>query len=148
MKKLHFTITIAAPRETVWKTMLDDATYRQWTAPFSPDPSTDSSYEGSWEQGSDIRFVAPNKQGKPEGMYARIAENRPHEFVSIQHIGEVRDGTEHPYPEPAFENYTFEDDGDGTKLTVDLDSDEKYADMFDDLWPKALEKLKQIAEAA
>lgn len=144
MKKLQFTTTINAPRKKVWGVMLDDATYRQWTAPFDPD----SRYEGSWEQGSDIRFLGPNKDGKLEGMIARIAENRPHEFISIQHLGELKDGKptdEEPW-EGVFENYTFEEVDGGTKLTVEVDSDEKYASMFDDLWPKALDKLKQLAE--
>ncbi len=30
MKNLKYSIEIAAPRERVWRTMLEDATYREW----------------------------------------------------------------------------------------------------------------------
>jgi hypothetical protein len=46
-------------------------------------------------------------------MTAEIAENRPFEFVSIRHLGIIKDGvddTESPASRawtPAFENYTF-----------------------------------------
>ena len=39
---MHFSIGIAALRETVWEILLDDATYRQWTAVFA---------EGSYAEG-------------------------------------------------------------------------------------------------
>jgi uncharacterized protein YndB with AHSA1/START domain len=146
VKKLHYTITIDAPREQVWQTMLDKSTYEEWTAVFNP--SGGSTYEGGWEQGSAIDFIGSDKGGKVGGMYAEIAENRPNEFLSIHHLGEIADGERRPAPqeEEAYENYTFEDDGAGTKLTVDLDTKDEYADMFDDMWPKALEKLKELAE--
>ena len=34
MTKLTFSTTIAAPSELVWRTMLEDATYRNWTSAF------------------------------------------------------------------------------------------------------------------
>ncbi len=47
-----------------------------------------------------------------------------------------------------YENYTLTDVDGKTQLEVDLDSEEEYADMFDEMWPKALEKLKELAEAS
>jgi hypothetical protein len=46
----------------------------------------------------------------------------------------------------AQENYTFEERNGITHLSVELDSDDKYREMFQDIWPKALQKLKQLAE--
>lgn len=43
---------------------------------------------------------------------------------------------------PAFENYTLSETDGKTKIEVDLDTNEEYAEM----WPKALEKLKEISE--
>jgi uncharacterized protein YndB with AHSA1/START domain len=34
MHRLAFSITINAPKEEVWRAMLEDATYRQWTSAF------------------------------------------------------------------------------------------------------------------
>lgn len=127
--------------------MLEDASYREWTAAFNPG----SYYKGSWEQGSKIQFLGPDPEGKSEegGMFAEIAENRPHEFVSIKMLGEIRDGVETPYGEDAegYENYTFVDKDGSTELLIDLKGiPDEYVEMFEDMWPRALEKLKEIIE--
>jgi uncharacterized protein YndB with AHSA1/START domain len=147
MQKLHFSITIDAPREHVWKTMLEDATYREWTEVFSPG----SSYEGSWEKGSKIKFVGPDENGKMGGMSSEIAESNPYEFVSAHHIGVVVDGVEDTTSEEAkkwngYENYTFKDLDGKTELTVDMDMNEEGVEYMSEAWPKALQKLKEIAE--
>lgn len=143
---LHYSITINAPREHVWNTMLNDATYREWTKAFDPG----SHYKGNWEQGSRMEFMGTDENGQDlSGMIAEIAENRLHEFVSIKHIGEMHEGVEQPWGEEGqtYENYTFRDVPEGTELTVELTGiPDEYAEMFEDMWPKALEKLKEIAE--
>jgi hypothetical protein len=48
---------------------------------------------------------------------------------------------------PAFENYTFREKNGATEVLVDMDIDEAHKTMFEDMWPKALEKLKELAEA-
>ena len=144
MKKLHFTISIRAPKERVWKKMLEQDTYRQWTEAFGPG----CYYEGSWDKGSKIKFLSP----PGEGMTAVIAENREFEFLSIRHLGFVKDGvedTESPEAKawaPAYEDYTFTEKGGVTDVRVDLDSNEEFEKMFEDLWPKALSRLKEICE--
>lgn len=147
MQKLHFSILINAPREKVWKTMLEDDTYRDWTKEFN-DPSY---YEGTWEKGSNIRFLGPEEDGKVSGMIARINDNRPYEFISIEHLGEVIKSEERLWSEQErgdgiFENYTFTEKDGGTELGVELDSKDEYAEMFTDMWPKALNRLKVLCE--
>lgn len=144
MKKLEFKTTINAPREKVWSTLWDDATYRQWTTAFSP-----SSYAiTDWQKGSKAIFT----DGSGSGMVSRIAENIPYEYMSIEHLGEVKDGVEDTTSDKvkdwagAHENYTLKDVNGATELTVDMDIDEQYADMFNDMWPKAMVKIKEIAE--
>jgi uncharacterized protein YndB with AHSA1/START domain len=132
--------------------MLQDATYREWTRAFSPG----SYYRGDWSEGSKILFLGPNPDGTGEGgMVSRIKENRLHEYISIEHLGIIKDGVEDTTSEEAtrfalaHENYTFTTKGDGTtNLAVDLDSAEEYEAMFDEMWPKALEALKALSEQA
>ena len=144
MKTLHLEKNILAPAEKVWNTMLEDETYRQWTRAFTEG----SHYKGSWEEGAKILFLDPDNNG----MVSTIAENRPHEFISIKHIGIVKDGEEDTESDeakkwaPAYENYTFEEKKEKTKLSVDMDIEEEYEAMFKEIWPKALEKLKELAE--
>ncbi len=155
MQKLHFSIQIQAPKEKVWNTMLQDATYREWTKPFN----AGSYYKGSWDQGAEIRFVGTDEGGNEYGgMYAKIKENRLHEFISIEHLGLIGlDGSVDTTSDevkkwtPAFENYTFKtiDDGEfagGTEVFVDVDTNEEYKEMFENTWPKALQTLKDLCE--
>ena len=129
MTTLHFAIVIRAPRGTVWDVMLAPATYTEWTAEFMEG----SYFEGSWEQGSRIRFLAPDGNG----MVAVIAENRPHQFLSIKQLGYVKDGIEDTESEmvtswaPAFENYTLRDADGATELAVDLDVTPEFEEVHD-----------------
>lgn len=149
MEKLHFLISIKAPKEKVWDTMLNNATYREWTSVFNP---SGSYYIGDWSQGSEIRFIGPETDGKVSGMISRIKENRQYDFLSIQHLGEIIKGeiklwTEQEMAGQEFcENYTFRQSGDLTEVMIDIDTNGEYKEMFEEMWPKALEKLKALAE--
>ena len=148
MERLHFSIDINAPREKVWKTMLDDQTYREWTTPFMPG----SYYEGDWSEGSKITFLGPGEDGKLGGMVARVKENRPPERVAVEHYGVVHDGVEDTSSAEAEgwagaeEAYTFRQKDGSTEVLVDVDTAAEYKDMFNDMWPRALQKLKQLSE--
>jgi uncharacterized protein YndB with AHSA1/START domain len=148
MEKLRLTTAIKATQEKTWKTMLDDATYRQWTEPFT----AGSHYIGDWTEGSEILFLGPGKHGEMSGMVARIKENRPFEYVAIEHLGLVDGGRRDTTSEAvkawagALETYTLRDTGDGTELVVEVDVNAEYRAMFEETWPKALAKLKALAE--
>ena len=146
---MHFEITINAPVKKVWDMMLADETYRQWTAAFEPT----SYYEGSWEKGSKMKFLGAGGSG----MVSEIAENIPYKFLSTQHLGEIKDGVEDTTSEavkkwlPAFENYTFTDNGDSTLLQIDMEmgsseESKQMKEMFEGMWPKALLILKEVCE--
>jgi len=85
-------------------------------------------------------------------MISEIAENRKYEFISIKHLGIIKNGIEYTAsPEikgwaPAFENYTFTEQAGITEVSVDMDTDEENEKMFEEIWPRALAKLKRICE--
>jgi hypothetical protein len=149
MQKMHITTHINAPKETVWHKMLDIESYKEWTAAFNPG----SYYKGDWSQGSKMLFMGPDPEtGEEGGMVSRVAESREYEFVSIEHLGILKNGVEDTTSEearkwsPAFENYSFAEKDGGTELTIDMDVAEEYHQMFTDMWEKALVKLKEICE--
>jgi hypothetical protein len=148
MEKLQFKIDINASNEKVWNTMLDDKTYRIWTEEFTPG----SHYVGNWSKGSKILFLGPGADDKVGGMVSRIKDNRLYEFISIEHLGEVLDGIEDTTSDRvkvwagALENYTFVNKNGKTELVVDLDVNEEFKEMFEGMWPKALQKLKELCE--
>jgi len=146
---LHFEIHIKASPEKVYNSMLDKDKYTQWTAIFSPG----SHFIGSWDKGSKILFIGPGQDGEPGGMVSRIKENIPGIFLSIEHLGilkngeEIMEGKEVSEWAGALENYTFEEKNGGTRLSVDTDSNEEFKGYFEETWPKALVILKEICEA-
>jgi hypothetical protein len=146
MTALHFTSVVHASRGTVWDTLLAPGTFRLWTAEFAEE----SYFEGSWEQGTRIRFFVPSGHG----MVSVIAENRPQEFFSIKHIGDVKDGVEDTDGErvrnraPAFENYSLSYAGLSTHLQIDIDVEPAFEEYMTQVWPKALARLKQLCEEA
>jgi hypothetical protein len=104
---------------------------------------------GTWQEGSEIRFT--DAEGK-SGMFSKIKENREPEFISIEHLGILVNGEvditsdEVKKWAPAFENYTFTEVDGGTQVDVDMDINQEYKAQFEDMWTKALAKLKEIAE--
>ena len=148
-EKIQFSTLVNATPEKVYRTMLDEKTYRDWTAVFNPT----SHYKGSWEKGTKILFLGTDKDGNQGGMVSRIAENVPNTFVSIEHYGvlkgneEVTSGPEVDSWAGAHENYSFKDVGGKTELLVEMDSAEEWKSYFEEIWPKALEKLKAMCES-
>lgn len=144
MTRLTFSTTINAPKELVWRTMLEDETYRKWTSAFQ-----EGSYAVTdWRPGSKALFLAPNG----DGMVSRVAEHRPHEFLSLEHVGIVKGGVEDTTSDEvkqwagAHENYTLRENAGGGTLTVDMDTTDEHKKYFEDTWPKALAALKELAE--
>lgn len=146
MQKLNFSIDINAPREKVWKVLWSDQSYRDWTSAFM-----EGSYAvtDDWKEGSKVLFLAPDGQG----MVSKVDTKRPNEFMSFEHQGVVKDGVEDTSSDivkewkGAKENYTLKDAGKGTKLIIDMDISEKEKEYFEKVWPKALERVKNLAES-
>jgi uncharacterized membrane protein len=145
MQKITYSSTMNAPRDKIWKVMLEDATYRQWTSAFQ-----EGSYAVTdWKEGSKALFLTP----EGNGMVSRIVAHRPNEFLSIAHLGTVKSGVEDTASEEgkawagAHETYTLRDVGGVSMLTVEMDVTDEYRKYFDETWPKALSKLKALAES-
>jgi uncharacterized protein YndB with AHSA1/START domain len=144
METLHFSVEIAASPEKVWHILWNDTTYPMWTSVFS---------EGSravttWEKGSRVLFVNADN----EGMVSEVADNVPFEFMSFRHLGMVTKGveeignTETNAWYGAMENYTLKQSGKHTTVQIDIDITDEHKQYFLDTWPKALAKLKELAE--
>lgn len=141
MQTINFSITINAVVSTVWEIMLNHPTYEQWTVAFTEW----STYEWTREKDSEIKFLTPSW----EGMLSKIADNKLYEYVSIKSLGEIgRDGEIKLYEGDSFENYKFSKIDDATtKLDIELTGlPEEYAQMFNEMWPKALILLKDLCE--
>jgi len=145
MKDLDFDIDIAAPVARVWDCMLDPLAYRDWTSAFCEG----SYYEGSWTEGSRIRFL----DADGNGMEALVEQSRRHERVALKLLGELSQGRPAPgssvADSAAHEIYEFAATaGGGTHLAIHLRGwSDGFADLMAGLWPKALQRLKALAES-
>jgi uncharacterized protein YndB with AHSA1/START domain len=144
MHRLFFSTTINAPKEAAWRAMLADATYRQWTSAFE-----EGSYAVTdWQEGSKALFLTPSG----DGMVSTIVAHRPNEFLSIKHLGTVKNGVEDTNSDEvkgwggALENYTIREVDGSSTLTVEMDVTDECRSYFEETWPKALSKLKEITE--
>ncbi|MET1063369.1 MAG: hypothetical protein ABWX85_00185, partial [Arthrobacter sp.] len=124
MEKLRYSVTINAPVQDVWSTMLNKSTYQEWTDVFG----SESTYEGGWNQGSEIRFLGPDGDGSVAGLIATVEENRPNELISLRYIGQVVDGEDDTTSDAAkvfmgtHEKYAFSEAEGATTVDVELDS--------------------------
>lgn len=144
MKKLEFSITINASPEKVWDIIVGKDTYSQWTAPFAEG----SNVETDWKKGSKALFL----DGKGNGMVSEIVESIPGKFLSIHHLGEVKDGVEDPTTYQgeqwgdALENYTLKEIDGKTVWVVNTDMNDEYVQYMEETFPLALAKVKELAE--
>ena len=151
MNKSKFKIEINSPAQKVYEMMLglnDKSTYEYWTAAFNPT----STYEGNWDKGSKILFIGTDENGKKGGMISEIVDHRPADFISIRHYGildgdkEITTGEKVEKWAGGHENYNFAENNDITTVIVEMDIIDEYLDYFNNTYPNALEKLKEISE--
>jgi len=143
----EFSIEINASPEKIWFVLWDDHHYRQWTSVFC---------EGSWmvtdwREGGKVHFLAPNG----EGMYSLLEVNSAKEKMYFRHIGELKDFEEQPVDEKtgawsgAREYYSLSVKDSPTApsvLNVLMDIDDTHLPYFLETFPKALAKVKELAE--
>jgi hypothetical protein len=146
MKHLEFKTQIGAGKKKVWETMLQPETYKEWVSVSWPG----STYQGKWKKGENIRFVSPG-QG---GTMATLLEEKPYDSILAKHVAVINpDGSEDRNSDVAkgwigtLERYTFKENKGTTDLTVEIETTPEWEGMFNDGWPNALAKLKEMCES-
>ena len=147
MEKMTFSVHIHASREKIWSILFEDASYRKWTAVF-----TEGSHAiaDNWQQGAKVQFLDAEKNG----ILSSIVESKPGERLAIRHLGEIRNGVEDTSSKNALrwsgitEDYVLTATGNSVDLTVKMEGPipGEFTDYFLKVWPKALRKVKELAE--
>ena len=148
MEKLNFSTSINAPKEKVWDILWNDITYRAWTSAFTEGSSAKTD---NWKEGTKVLFL----DHKGSGMVSMVAANRPNEYMSFKHLGEVKEGMEDTTSEKvktwagALENYTLKEANGKTELLIEMSAagmSDEFKDYFLKTFPIALENIKQLSE--
>lgn len=145
MKTLEFKIQINATPQKVWKALLDEESYKQWTNHFC---------EGSYykttnlTQGNKIQFLMPDGQG----MYSVIDKMDVNKTIAFRHLGDIKNFVELPIDAKtevwtnAMETYSLTANQWGTELTATVEIIEPHAEFMNKTFPLALQELKNISE--
>jgi hypothetical protein len=145
MEKKTFKTMINARPEKVWKTLWDNSSYNKWASAFGENQEVKT----DWKEGSRIEFLDLNG----DGMLSEVVENKSAERLSLQHIGIVNKGVpdlESKHAKEwagAKETYILKPLDNSTELVIETDLADEWKDYFNERWPQALEKIKQLSEA-
>lgn len=144
MNKKEYSIAIKATKETVWFSLWDDWHYRSWTNVFCEGSHAIS----DWKQGSKIQFVTSSGGG----MYSIIDRIDEFSMMRFKHLGEIKNFEEQDIDDKtkswtgAIEEYVLEAQEQGIILKVKIDVLEEHENYFDEVFPKAFQVVKDLAE--
>ena len=142
MQKMQFSIEIEAPREKVWQTLFDDKTFRDWGSIID-----EGQYmEGVLVEGSEVQFMS-SENGL--GVTSVIEKLIPHEYIAFKQIVDTMDSGKQEREKEwtgGMESYSLTEKDGVTSLTVKIDVPPGQEETFGDRLPKALERVKILAE--
>ena len=143
MKQMQFSIEINASKEKVWDTLWQDETFREWAGLI--DPGT--YMVGELKQGSEVQFISAENG---YGVTSLVEEVTPGEFLLLLHSADTQEvGTKERAKEwtGGKESYSLVETDGATTLTAAFDVPQEMEVYFNDAYPKALDKVKELAEA-
>jgi uncharacterized protein YndB with AHSA1/START domain len=143
MNEMQFTIEIQARKEKVWDTLWQDETFREWAGLI--DPGT--YMKGELKEGNEVEFISAENG---YGVTSLVEKVIPNEYVRLLHSADTQDtGTRERAKEwtGGAESYTLTETDGITTLTAVFDVPPELEDYFQTAYPKALNRLKELAEA-
>jgi len=142
MEKLKFSIEIQASREKVWSTLWEDKTFRDWANIID-----EGTYmAGVMKEGNEVQFIS---SVNGYGVTSLIEKLTPNEFVLFRHMTDTKeDGEQERQKEwtGGQESYLLAERNGSTSLIVELDVPPEQVETFNERLPKALERVKELAE--
>lgn len=142
MNELQFSTAIHAPRHTVWNTLWQDATFRDWAGLI--DPGT--YMVGELKEGNEVQCLSAENG---YGVTSLVEQLVPGEFLVLRHTADTQDtGAREREKEwtGSTERYSLTEDDGLTTLTITFDIPPSQEAYFKATYPKALERIKALAE--
>ena len=147
MKKMTIskTIDIKAPKEIVWKVLIEDKFTSTWYSEFSPGTHADT----DWKVGSKATFT----DNTHSGLIGKVIANNTYEHLSIEYHGIILDGVEdYTSREATFvkggqETYRLAEKNDSTILSIQCDMGEDLFHSMSEAWDRGLQQIKRLSES-
>ena len=141
MKELRFTIKIHAAKERVWETLWQDETFREWAGII--DPGTHM--VGELKEGNEVQYISGNGYGVTS-LVEKLVEG---EYVLLKHRADTQDDGKREREKEwtgGEESYALAEEGGTTTLTAAFGVPPELEGYFMANYPKALERVKALAE--
>lgn len=142
MQKQQHLIEIMASKEKVWNTLWEDRTLRDWASIID-----EGTYMvGVLEEGNEVQFISSASGYGVTSLIEKLALNQ---FVLLRQMADTKDCGEREREREwtgGTESYLLAEDDGVTTLTVDIDVPPGLEATFSDRLPKALERVKVLAE--
>lgn len=141
MQKQHFSIKIKTTRQRVWNILWEDKTFRDWASVID-----EGLYlVGELKEGSEVQFNSASGYGV-KSLVEKYIQN---ELVVFRHLADTKDNSDKEREKEwtgGMESYSLRENDGITILTVDMDVPPEQEELFKTIMPKALERVKVIAE--
>lgn len=142
MNTLRFSIQIRATKERVWDTLWRDKTFRKWAGLI--DPGT--RMVGELKEGNEVQFIS----GNGYGVTSRVEKLVEARLLVLRHRADTKEGGKQEREKEwtgLREEYALAEKGGTTTLSVAFDVPPELEEYFRANYPKALEQVRQLAEA-
>lgn len=142
MDELRFEIEIQATRATVWDTLWQDATLREWAGII--DPGT--YMVGDLREGGEVEFISAENG---YGVTSRVERLVVGEHLVLRHRADTQDAGARARADEwtgGQESYSLAEDDGTTTLTVVFDVPPELVEEFRVSYPQALARVKALAE--
>lgn len=142
VKELEFTIEINATKEKVWSTLWDDHTFREWANNID-----EGTYmKGEMKEGNVVEFIS---SVNGYGVSSLIEKMIPNTYVFFKHYADTQDSGQKEREKEwsgLTESYSLTEINGITILVAKTDVPENLVEMFTTSIPKALSRIKTLAE--
>lgn len=141
---MQFSIDINATKEKVWNTLWQDETFRQWASII--DPGT--YMVGTLKESEEVQFISAENG---YGVTSLVEKIVPNEFLLLRHQADTQDTGQKERKNEwtgAAESYALIEKDGITTLAVAFGVPPNLEEYFAANYPKALQQVKTLAEAA
>ncbi len=142
MKKIQYSIEINTSKEIVWKTLWEDKTFRDWASIID-----EGTYiKGVMKEGNEIQFISSVNGYGVTSLVEKCIQN---EFVLFKHNADTKESGEQEREKEwtgGTESYLLTEKDGITTVTVKTDIPYEQEETFNVRFPRALNRLKSLAE--
>ena len=142
MKEMQFSIEINATKEEVWNTLWQDETFREWASIIDPN----TYMVGELKEGNEVRFISSTSGYGVTSMVEKLIAG---EFLLLRHRADTQEEGKREREKEwtgSEERYALVEKDGSTALTVAFDVPPGLEEYFKANYPKALERVKVLAE--